>query len=96
MMTILRRCAAGEGKLVSWMTLWLDGAFGRCYLEGAENDMCFAGNADNDRAQLYGLGGIFDLEDTALGRAVQVSNGGAKPRERRTGRQAYNVTESLS
>ena len=38
------------------------------YLDGAEHDVGFAGNADDDRTLLDGFGGIFDLEDASLGR----------------------------
>lgn len=35
--------------------------------------MCLASYAHHDRALLHGFGGIFDLEDPALRRAVELS-----------------------
>lgn len=33
--------------------------------------MCFAGDADDDGALLHSLGGVLDLEYSALGRAAR-------------------------
>ena len=42
---------------------------GRRYLEGDENNVRLAYEADDARTLLYSFGGVLDLEDAALGRA---------------------------
>jgi hypothetical protein len=39
------------------------------YLDSAQDGMGLASNTDNNGTLLHCLGGIFDLEDSALGRA---------------------------
>jgi hypothetical protein len=41
------------------------------YLDCTENGMGLAGNSDDDGALLHGLGSIFNLEYSALGRAIE-------------------------
>ena len=43
------------------------------YLEGYEDRVGLAGYTDDDRALFDGFGGIFDLEDTTLRRAMPMS-----------------------
>ena len=52
------------------MGRWRRGGRGRTYLEPDDHGVCLAYEADDDGALLYGLTGIFDLEDSSLRRAA--------------------------
>ena len=69
MMRVPRRYAAELRCVVSKNRKHSAGCVGRAYLERDEDNVRLAGDSDYYGSQLDSLGGIFDLEYSALGRA---------------------------